>query len=186
MKKKGTIINMILMLLYSWYSFILNLIFFSLELMPFSVRLIVFRLLFDKLGNDVLIDYGTYFRYPKKIRIGSGVHINRGCELYAAYRAMNGTINIGNNVALGPHVKIFAAGHDYTSHDLADTAGPVVIDDFVWVGGNSTILSGVHIGTGAVIGAGSVVTRDVPPYSVAVGNPARVIKLRVISQKNDS
>lgn len=174
--KRGTLV-----ILYSSYSYLLNLGFLLLELIPYPLRIIAFKLFFDRLGKTVLIDYGTYFRYPKKIRIGDGVSINRGCELYAAHLATGGTITIGNNVALGPHVKVFAGGHDYNTLNLVDTAGPVVIDDFVWIGGNSTILPGVHIGEGAVIGAGSVVTRDIPSYSIAVGNPARVIKQRALS-----
>ena len=172
-----------LVLVYSSYSFFLNLGLLLMELLPYPLRIIVFKLLLGKLGKEVLIDYGTYFRYPRKISIGNGVSINRGCELYAAHLAMGGTITIGNNVALGPHVKVFAGGHDYNTTDLVDTAGPVVIHDFVWIGGNSTILPGVQVGEGAVIGAGSVVTRDIPPYSIAVGNPARVIKSRVLSPK---
>lgn len=175
-----------LVLLYSSYSYLLNLGLLLLELSPYPVRILVFRLLLGKLGKAVLIDYGTYFRYPKKISIGGGASINRGCELYAAHLATGGTITIGNNVALGPHVKVFAGGHDYNTLNLTDTAGPVVIDDFVWIGGNTTILPGVYIGEGAVIGAGSVVTRDIPPYSIAVGNPARVIKRRVLSPENNS
>ncbi len=174
-----------LILLYSSYSYILNLGLLLLELSPYPVRILMFRLLLGKLGNDVLIDYGTYFRYPKKISIGDGASINRGCELYAAHLATGGTITIGSNVAIGPHVKVFAGGHDYNTLNLADTAGPVVIGDFAWIGGNSTILPGVHIGEGAVIGAGSVVTRDIPPYTIAVGNPARVIKQRALSPANN-
>lgn len=170
-----------LVFFYSSYSFLLNLIYMVLELLPHPLRIAAFRLALGNLGKGVLIDYGTYFRYPGKIKIGNNVSINRGCELYAAQLAMGGTITIGNNVALGPHVKVFAGGHDYKTINLIDTAGPVVIDDFVWVGGNTTILQGVHIGEGAVIGAGSVVTRDIPPYSIAVGSPARVIKSREVS-----
>jgi acetyltransferase-like isoleucine patch superfamily enzyme len=174
--KRSTILH-----LYTSYSFFLNLIYLLLELMPHPVRILVFRLLLGNLGNAPLIDYGTYFRYPKKIKIGNNVSINRGCELYAAYLAKDGTITIGSNVALGPHVKVFAGGHDYTTIEMVVTAGPVVIHDLVWIGGNSTILPGVRVGEGAVIGAGSVVTRDIPPYTVAVGNPARAIKIRELS-----
>ncbi|NOT12362.1 MAG: acetyltransferase [Methylococcaceae bacterium] len=169
--------------LYTTYSFILNLIFSLLEFLPYPVRILIFRLLLGKLGKAVLIDYGTYFRYPSKIKIGNNVAINRGCEFYASHQAEGGTILIGNDVAFGPHVKVFAAGHDYNTYDLVDTAKPVVIHDFVWIGGNSTILQGVIVGEGAVIGAGSVVTRDIPPYSIAAGNPARVIKIREIHSK---
>jgi acetyltransferase-like isoleucine patch superfamily enzyme len=176
--KRSTILH-----LYTTYSFFLNLVYLFLEWFPHPVRILVFRLLLEHLGKAVLIDYGTYFRYPGKIKIGNEVAINRGCEFYAAHRANGGTITIGNNVAIGPHVVVFSGGHDHTTIDLADTAGPVVIHDFVWIGGNSTILQGVTIGEGAVIGAGSVVTRDVPPYTIAAGNPARVIKSRDLSSK---
>jgi acetyltransferase-like isoleucine patch superfamily enzyme len=165
------------------YSFLLNLIFLILELLPYPVRILVLRLLLGRLGKATLVDYGTYFRYPSKIKVGSNVAINRGCAFYAAYLAEGGTITIGNNVSIGPHVKIFAGGHDYATIDLIDTAGPVVIQDWAWIGGNCTILPGVNIGTGAVIGAGSVVTRNIPSYTIAVGNPARVIKERQLSSE---
>lgn len=176
--KRSTILH-----LYTSCSFFLNQTFLLLELLPHPVRILVFRLLLGKIGKAVLIDYGTYFRYPSKIKIGNNVSINRGCELYAAYLAKGGTITIGNNVVLGPHVKVFAGGHDYTTINLVVTAGPVVIHDFVWIGGNSTILPGVLVGEGAVIGAGSVVTGDIPAHTIAVGNPARVIKMRELSPK---
>jgi acetyltransferase-like isoleucine patch superfamily enzyme len=64
---------------------------------------------------------------------------------------------------------------------LDDTAASVIIEDNVWIGGGSIILPGVTIGSGAVIGAGSIVIKSVPPFSVAVGNPARVIKARILS-----
>jgi acetyltransferase-like isoleucine patch superfamily enzyme len=176
----------ILLHLFASYSYILNFIFVLLELFPYPIRIIILRIFFRKMGKAPLIDYGTYFRYPKKISIGNNVAINRGCELYAAQIAKEGTILIGNNVVLSPNVKILAAGHDYRKLSLVDTAGPVIIKDFAWIGGNTTILQGVTIGEGAVIGAGSVVTRDIPPYTVAVGNPCRVIKSRLISNNTRS
>jgi len=176
--KRSTLLH-----LYTTYSFILNLVFSILDFLPYPIRILIFRLLLGKLGKAVLIDYGTYFRYPSKIEIGNNVAINRGCEFYASHQAKEGTILIGNNVAFGPHVKLFAAGHDYNTVDLVDTAKPIVIHDLVWIGGNSTILQGVIIGEGAVIGAGSVVTKNIPPYSIAVGNPAKVIKSREIYKK---
>lgn len=176
--KRNTILQ-----LYTSYSFFMSLILLLLDLLPYPVRISAFRFLLGDVGKAPLIDYRTYFRYPSKITLGDNVAINRGCEFYAAYRAKGGTITIGNNVVLGPHVKVFAAGHDYSTTDLVDTAGPVVIKDFVWVGGNTTILPGVIVGEGAVIGAGSVVTRDIPPYTIAIGNPCRVIKSRILLNK---
>ena len=85
-------------------------------------------------------------------------------------------ISGGNHVAVAAGVSFLAAGHDYTSRYLSDIAASITVGDWVWIGANSTITQGVSIGKGAVIGANSVVTHDIPPWSVAVGVPAKVIK----------
>jgi acetyltransferase-like isoleucine patch superfamily enzyme len=96
-----------------------------------------------------------------------------------------GVIILEDNVVLGPGVVIFSSTHDYNFLALPDISAPVKICRYVWVGGKSIILPGVVIGEGAVIGAGSVVTKDIPPYCVAVGNPAKVIKQRVVTELQD-
>ena len=168
--------------LFTLYSYGAHLLFALLDLMPHPLRIVLFRFWFKQIGAAPLIDYKTYARYPSKIRLGNNVAINRGCQLYASQRAEAGTITIGNNVALGPNVTIFTAGHDYSRHDLPDIAAPVVLHDHVWVGGHSIILPGVTLGEGAVVGAGSVVTKDVPAYHVVAGNPARIINERIIAK----
>lgn len=88
-------------------------------------------------------------------------------------------VRIGARVLFGPFVSIFAATHEtgvQSRRDGVEYAMPVVIGDDCWVGGNTTIMPGVTIGRGCTIGAGSVVTRDIPDFSVAVGSPARVVK----------
>lgn len=163
--------------LFNTYSYLYNLLYLALEVLPQPVRRLVFKLVFKKLGRGGLIDYRTYFRYPSKISIGDNSFINHYCAFYGS--SLQGVeIVIGNNVALGPHVKILTATHDYSDFYLKDVAATVVVGDNVWVGGGSIILPGVTLGEGAVIGAGSVVTKDVEPYMIAVGNPARVIKAR--------
>ena len=92
-------------------------------------------------------------------------------------------IVIGNNVAIAPEVKIFSASHDYQDISLPDYGEGIYIEDYVWIGGGAIILPGVKIGKGSVIGAGSIVTHDIPDWSVAVGNPARVIKKRVLNER---
>lgn len=129
------------------------------------------------------IDYQTYIRYPSKVSIGERTTINRGCRFYASYHYKDVHIRIGRNVAVAPEVSFLAAGHDYTRLSLPDTAGSITVGDYAWIGARSVILQGVTIGEGAVIAAGSVVTRDIPPYTVAAGVPARVIKQRKL--KND-
>ncbi len=133
-------------------------------------------------GRGATVDYGTYIRYPKKVRIGSFTTINRSCRFLPSLRIPEGTITIGSHVAVASGVSFLAAGHDYTKRSLPDTAGPITVGDYAWIGANATVLQGVSIGEGAVIGAGAVVTRDVPPWSIAVGIPAKVVKERTLTE----
>ena len=166
--------------LYSTFSWIFNVIWVICELLPPIFRGAIFKILFKKFGDGCLVDYGCYFRYAHKISIANNVAINHGCELYASMQSVHGTITLMDYAVLGPKVIIFTASHDYTAINLPDISAQVIVCRYAWVGGNTTILPGVTIGEGAVIGAGSVVTKDVPPWSVAVGNPAKVIKSRSV------
>lgn len=168
---------------YGIYSYSINIFYMVMELLPPFARNLIFNMIFKKFGKSCMLDYKTYFRYPSRISFGDNVTINRDCALYASYMVDNVEIKIGNNVALSPHVRIFTATHDYTTLGLDDTAASVIVEDYAWIGGGAVILPGVTIGEGAIIGAGSVVSKNIPPYSVAVGNPARVIKERVLSRK---
>lgn len=88
-------------------------------------------------------------------------------------------VTIGDRVMFGPFVSIFAATHDtdvQSRRDGVEYAMSVSIGDDCWIGGNVTIMPGVKIGKGCTIGAGSVVTKDIPDFSVAVGSPAKVVK----------
>jgi lipopolysaccharide O-acetyltransferase len=116
------------------------------------------------------------------ITIGNNVQINDYVHIGAV-----GSITIGNNVLMAS--KIYISDHNHGSYDANASDSPlslpmerqriirpVVIEDNVWIGESVCILPGVTVGTGCVIGALSVVTKDIPPYSIAVGNPARVVK----------
>lgn len=88
-------------------------------------------------------------------------------------------VTIGARVMFGPSVSIFAATHEtgvQSRRDLVEYARAVTIGDDCWIGGNVTIMPGVTIGKGCTVGSGSVVTRDIPEFSVAVGSPAKVVK----------
>lgn len=165
------------------YSWLYSLLFFILELLPSFLRLFIFKLFLKKLGKNSFIDYKTYIRYPAKVSIGSRVGINRGCSLIAGFNAKEAEIVIGDNVAVGPNVTLLAAGHDHSKLELPDTGARIMINNHCWIGGNSIILPGVELGEGCVIGAGSVVTKSIPPYSIAAGNPAKVISKREIISK---
>lgn len=102
---------------------------------------------------------------------------------YGDCQKREGLIKIGNYVRIAPQVMMIAANHvfsdpDQPIHDQGLNKDSIIIEDDVWIGGRVNIMAGVTIGKGSVIGAGTVVTHDIPPYSIAVGVPARVIKKR--------
>ena len=113
------------------------------------------------------------------VRIGEKCTVNSFCFIDAD----KGGLEIGDNVLIGPHVGIHGSNYNYRSRENLILNQGIIskgirIEDDVWIGSHSTILDGVIIGKGAVIGAGAVVTKDIPPYSVAVGVPAKIIKER--------
>ena len=168
--------------LFGIYSYITNIMWVFLEIMPNFIRKIIFKIIFRSFGKNSLIDYGSYARYPSRIEIGDNVTINRGCKLFASFFRKDVRIKIGNNIAIAPDVSFFAAGHDYHYYNLPDIAASITVEDNVWIGGRSIILQGVTVGEGAVVAAGSVVSRDVEPYTIVGGNPARFIKKREMKE----
>ena len=112
------------------------------------------------------------------IRIGKGTTINPFCVLLGY-----GGIDIGNNVRIAAGTSIIAFNHNFDNVDIpiasqGNNWKGIKIDDDVWIGTGVKILDGVHISSGCVIGANSTVTKSLPPLSVAVGSPAKVIKMR--------
>jgi maltose O-acetyltransferase len=174
--------NLRLLFLFPLYSYCYNLLFLFLEILPPFFRSFIFKILLKKLGRNSYIDYGTYFRYPRKISIGNQVIINKNCKFYASLHNKKAEIIIGNNILIAPEVSIYSAGHDHYSLSLPHTGDTVKINDDVWIGARSIILPGVEIGKGAVIGAGSVVTKNVPELTIVAGNPARILKKRTIAR----
>lgn len=147
--------------------------------------------LFAQIGNNVKIDVPFYCDYGQHISIDNNVIININCTFVDCNK-----ITIGNNVLIASNVQIYTATHPVNISDrLLDNwsynnphaffntyALPVTIEDNVWIGGGVIILPGVTIGKNSVIGAGSVVNKSIPPNSLAVGNPCKVI--RKINNKN--
>lgn len=134
----------------------------------------------DLLGS--LINHKGEFKIKQPFLCTYGYNITVGEDFFAnAYcTILDGTaVTIGDRVMLAPHVSILTANHPLRPEErLKGVANekPVVIEDDVWIGLGAIVCPGVRIGKGSVIGAGSVVTKDIPPRSVAVGNPAKVIK----------
>jgi acetyltransferase-like isoleucine patch superfamily enzyme len=125
------------------------------------------------IGDHCLFQDSVYIRAGNqgKIIIGNRAALNSFSKLFG-----HGTIEIGEETQIGPGSLITTTDHDYYDENLKTTFKKVVIGKRVWIGANVTILPGVQIGDYAVIGAGAVVTKNIPPRSIAVGVPARVIK----------
>ncbi|MHB8959828.1 MAG: acyltransferase [Candidatus Limnocylindrales bacterium] len=154
-----------------------------------------------QIGDDVLLDGLS----TDGMHLGRNVTLGRGAALVCtgviarpgvgisigdrsaigdhSYLGGQGGIAIGSDVLFGPRVHVFSENHEFADIDQVirtqgEIRAPVTIEDDCWIGAGSTILGGVRIGHGVVVGAGTVVTRDVPPYAVAVGVPARVVSFR--------
>lgn len=140
-----------------------------------------------KLGCNSTFGRGTVFYAPNSITIGDNVYIGKYCSLET-------DIEIGNNVLIGSNVGLVGKyDHDYTRVGKSVKDSPWIgddaycfkgkklairIEDDTWIGFGAVILSGVTVGRGAIVAAGSVVTKDVPPYAIVGGNPAKILSFR--------
>jgi maltose O-acetyltransferase len=140
-----------------------------------KIRVFFARLIMRDVGRHVNIEKGAIFNGQVSIGDYSGIGVD--CE-------MNGPVTIGRYVNMGPEVVVYTRNHATSRTDIPmqrqgyDNVKHVVIGDDVWLGRRVIILPGVHIGEGCVIGAGAVVAKNIYPYSVVVGNPARIVKIR--------
>ncbi len=143
-----------------------------------GLRMFLYPLFFKHCGRGLTVKQGVTFQFPERISIGDQVGINEYTWLGG-----DGGIDIGDFVRIAPHVSIVSFNHAFADRNTPIKLQPsiykkVVIEDDVWIGTHAVILAGIRVGKGAVIGAGSVVTKDVPPYTIVAGVPARVIKER--------
>jgi acetyltransferase-like isoleucine patch superfamily enzyme len=139
-----------------------------------AVRIGYLNLYLAHVGKGTSIQRGCKFLNGRKVSLGVRNVINFGC-LFDGRRY---NIRTGSDVSIGPEAAILTLGHDPQSADFEDKGGEVTIGDRVWIAYRAVILPGVTIGEGAVIAAGAVVTRDVEPYTIVAGNPARYIRDR--------
>ena len=133
----------------------------------------ILKELMPNAGEGFYIEPPFHCDYGYNIKAGDNVYFNVNCVVLDC-----APVRIGSNVFIAPNVQIYTASHplDAELRKTLENAYPVTIGDDCWIGGNSVICPGVTIGKGCVIGAGSVVTKDIPDNSLAVGNPAKVIR----------
>ena len=125
-------------------------------------------------SEGAMINPPFYCDYGNHIEVGKNFFANYNCTILDVAKVV-----IGDNCLLAPNVAIYTAGHPVhpeTRNTMYEYGIGVTIGDNVWIGGNSVICPGVHIGDNCVIGAGSVVTKDIPEWSIAAGDPCKVIR----------
>lgn len=146
------------------------------------LRRAFYKLYLNKCGKKLSVAQRVKIQVPANITIGDNVGFNYGAWI-AANRHNDGGINFGNNILIGPYTVIHSGNHKFKDASLPICRQgfefkTITIEDDVWIAAHCTILSGVTLGKGSVIAAGSVVTKDVPAYSVVAGVPAKVISYR--------
>ena len=145
---------------------------------PFhSVRNSIWRIFGLRIGANSTLHTGVRVFDPRRITVGEGTIIGYGCFIDG-----RDTITIGNHTDIASEVMIYSSEHDIHAADFHAISAPVKIGDYVFVGPRAIILPGVTIGEGAVIGAGAVVTKDVEPFAVVGGVPAKLIGERKLKE----
>ncbi len=140
-----------------------------------TLRKLCGKLILEKCGKKVNIERGAIFSSRVSLGNNSGIGINA---------SLGGKVSIGDNVMMGPNCTFYSRNHAFDRLDIPmceqgfQEEKPIVIGNDVWIGGHVIILAGVHVGNGAIVGAGAVVTKDVPDYAIVGGNPAKVLKYR--------
>ena len=134
---------------------------------------IILKELLPNAPKDIYVEPPFHCDYGYNIHCGKRVYFNVNCVVLDVMK-----VTIGSNVLFGPGVHIYTASHplDSKTRQTRALAKPVTIGDDCWIGGGAIICPGVNIGRGSVIGAGSIVTKNVPENSLAIGNPAKVIR----------
>ena len=129
------------------------------------------KLYLARFGRGTRVQMGCRFLNGRKVFLGDRNVINFDCLFDGRRHA----IRVGSDVSIGPEASILTLGHDSQSPDFADKGGEVIIGDRAWICYRAIILPSVAIGEGAVVGAGAVVSRDVQPYTIVAGSPAKVV-----------
>ncbi|WP_405355138.1 sugar O-acetyltransferase [Ruminococcus sp.] len=143
----------------------------------------IMKKLFEKVGKNVWIEPDFKCEYGKNITIEDDVYINFGCIILDCAK-----IFIGANTLIGPNVGIYAANHATDAEERINGGcygKPVTIGKRVWLGGDVKLVGGVTVGDDTIIGAGSIVTKDIPSGVIAAGNPCRVIRKITEKDKTD-
>ena len=177
--KKTSNLRFILRIL--WYTISLIGLFYLIRLYAYFIINYVYGRRNATIGVCSNVHPSVIIREPYNVTIGKNCYFNHNTILHGGKK--NAKLVIGNYVQTGPNVAIYVSNHGHVNNGIPIInqgyyEKDIIIEDDVWIGANSVILSGVRIGKGAIIGAGSVVTKDIPPFCICGGTPAKFIKQR--------
>lgn len=139
-----------------------------------EARDVLLRKILGNAGVQLLIEQPFYCDYGYNIHVGNNFYANFNLVILD-----EAPVTFGDNVFIAPNCGFYTAGHPIDADERnkgLEYARPITVGDNVWIGAGVTVLPGVTIGDNCVIGAGSVVVKEIPPYSLAVGNPCKIIK----------
>jgi len=147
-----------------------------------GIRYLCIHRLARSCGEKVIIGPGTFFHFPQRMDLGTNVYINPLCHIQAC-----GDLKIGNGVLIAHQCTIMSGDHRFDVpgkmiFESGGTESPIVLEDDVWLGAGVRVMQGVTIGTGSIVGAGGIVTKDIPPGQIALGVPAKVVRARFPDQ----
>jgi acetyltransferase-like isoleucine patch superfamily enzyme len=148
------------------------------------IRTIVSGFGFRQFGKNNVIHPPVKIHGKEWISVGDSCSINAFVHIWGT-----GGVQIGNRVMIASHVAISSLTHDHRQESMRHSPvvrKSIVIEDDVWIGAGAVILPGIKLGTGSVVGAGAIVTKDVPPLAIVVGNPARIINMRQLAKSSSS
>ncbi len=149
-----------------------------------GLYMLMLKIKLRNLGSHCRVYFANIVE-PYNVSLGHHVYINKNCDIITT----GSQVQIGNYVMIGPNVTFVAQNHDFsdwtTPMILSNgySIGKITVEEDVWIGANATILAGVTLGRGAIVAAGAVVTKDVAPYTIVGGVPAKELKKRVSSDQ---
>jgi len=143
--------------------------------LPRGLRIASLRWFGAKIGRDCLVYRSVKIYAPWNLKIGNAVCLGPRVDVFS-----KGQITIGNNVVVSQDSYLCTGSHDISSPQMTAVTVPIVIGDNVWIASKASILPGAVIGSGCVVGACSVIAGIIPEWKVVAGNPARVIKERIL------
>jgi acetyltransferase-like isoleucine patch superfamily enzyme len=140
------------------------------------------KIIFGKFDNNITISKNYKFLFSKNIFISEHVYIGPNATIYA-----HDNVTISRGTIIGPHITIYTANHNFNNadsipYDKKLNKKAVIIKENVWIGGNVILLPGTIINEGCIIGAGAVIAKEIPKYSIVIGNPSKIIGKRNIEE----